>query len=97
LLLLSAGKGKKFNRFESGGGENIFQKKKGSSPNRVGKKTIKNRKTFNRGHPYSSPMKAKPGSDGRPTLSGWVLNSWDLDFPGFAWRTKNLLLNWKTY
>ena len=29
------------------------------------------------------------GSDGRLTLSGWLLNQ--LDSPGFAWRTKNLL------
>ena len=29
------------------------------------------------------------GSDGRLTLSGWLLNQ--LDSPDFAWRTKNLL------
>jgi hypothetical protein len=34
-------------------------------------------------------MNAKFGSDGRLTLSGWLLNQ--LDSPGFAWRTKNLL------
>ena len=32
-------------------------------------------------------MNAKLGSDGRLTLSGWLLNQ--LDSPGFAWRTKN--------
>jgi len=32
---------------------------------------------------------AKLGSDGRLTLSGWLFNQ--LDFPGFAWRTKNSL------
>jgi pantothenate kinase-related protein Tda10 len=34
-------------------------------------------------------MNAKLGSDGRLTLSGWLLNQ--LDSPDFAWRTKNLL------
>jgi len=34
-------------------------------------------------------MNAKLGSDGRLTLSGWLLNQ--LDLSGFAWRTKNLL------
>jgi len=29
------------------------------------------------------------GSDGRLTLSGWLLNQ--LDLSGFAWRTKNSL------
>ncbi len=33
-------------------------------------------------------MKAKPGSDGRLTLSGWLLNK--LDSPSFSWRTKTL-------
>ena len=33
---------------------------------------------------------AKLGSDGRLTLSGWLLNQ--LDSPDFAWRTKNSLL-----
>jgi len=32
---------------------------------------------------------AKLGSDGRLTLSGWLLNQ--LDSPDFAWRTKNSL------
>jgi hypothetical protein len=32
-------------------------------------------------------MNAKLGSDGRLTLSGWLLNQ--LDSPSFAWRTKN--------
>jgi hypothetical protein len=36
-------------------------------------------------------MNAKLGSDGRLTLSGWLLNQ--LDFPDFAWRTKNSLWN----
>jgi len=34
-------------------------------------------------------MNAKLGSDGRLTLSGWLLKQ--PDSPGFAWRTKNLL------
>ena len=33
---------------------------------------------------------AKLGSDGRLTLSGWLLNK--LDSPDFVWRTKNSLL-----
>jgi len=37
-----------------------------------------------------SRINAKLGSDGRLTLSGWLLNQ--LDSPSFAWRTKNLLL-----
>jgi hypothetical protein len=36
-------------------------------------------------------MNAKLGSDGRLTLSGWLLNQ--LDSPDFAWRTKNSLLD----
>jgi hypothetical protein len=36
-------------------------------------------------------MNAKLGSDGRLTLSGWLLNQ--LDLSGFAWRTKNSLWN----
>src|SRR4030065_2790304 len=35
-------------------------------------------------------INAKLGSDGRLTLSGWLLNQ--LVSPSFAWRTKNLLL-----
>jgi hypothetical protein len=35
-------------------------------------------------------INAKLGSDGRLTLSGWLLSQ--LDSPGFAWRTKNSLL-----
>ena len=31
-------------------------------------------------------MNAKLGSDGRLSLSGWLLDQ--LDSPGFAWRTK---------
>jgi len=36
-------------------------------------------------------MNAKLGSDGRLTLSGWLLNQ--LDSPSFAWRTKTLLFD----